>query len=94
MAEYVTLLGAEDVAHAARNMQGAADGMQRASNQFYETTERLIRALEEHNMRMERALEKLHPKCDGDHGGPCCVDPECWQRESLRTRLESIKKDA
>lgn len=21
------------------------------------------------------------PKCDGNHGGPACVDPECWQRE-------------
>jgi hypothetical protein len=22
-----------------------------------------------------------HIKCDGNHGGPVCVDPECWQRD-------------
>lgn len=25
-------------------------------------------------------LYMVKPKCDGDHGGPACPDPECWQR--------------
>lgn len=28
-------------------------------------------------------LWKLHtrpPKCDGNHGGPRCADPECWNQ--------------
>jgi hypothetical protein len=23
-------------------------------------------------------IDRLAPKCDGNHGGPRCADPECW----------------
>lgn len=35
-------------------------------------------------------------KCDGNHGGPACADPECWNRDDLTDaqRREIIEQDA
>ena len=36
-------------------------------------------------------------KCDGNHAGPRCADPECWHDERLRVRvaeLEAVHEDA
>lgn len=30
----------------------------------------------------ERAAQHKAAKCDGDHGGPRCADPECWNDSS------------
>jgi hypothetical protein len=30
----------------------------------------------------ETVDEPAAEKCDGDHGGPKCVDPECWNTDS------------
>ena len=45
MTEFVTLLGAEDVQHAGRQMRDAAESMSRAAGYFDEVTTRLIRDL-------------------------------------------------
>lgn len=55
MNDYVTLVGAEEVARAGHNMRAAADEMQRAANQINETIERFTRALDEHAARIEAA---------------------------------------
>lgn len=65
MADYVTLLGAEQVSNAGHNMQGAAETMTRAANQIWESNERLIRALEDHALRIELATAAQKEKGDG-----------------------------
>jgi hypothetical protein len=60
MADYVTLLGAEEVSRAARNIQGAADDLNRALAGFSDTVERLRVVLEEHAARIEKAMEPHH----------------------------------
>lgn len=58
MADYMTLLGAEDVSRAGHNMEHAAEIMQRAASQFEATVERLIRALDDHATRIENAAQE------------------------------------
>lgn len=53
MADYITLLGAEQVQRAASQMDGAASEMTRAANTFDCAVDRLIRAMQEHADRME-----------------------------------------
>jgi hypothetical protein len=55
MSDYVTLLGAEQVASAGQYMRGAANDMERAANTISASVDRLIRALEEHATRVEAA---------------------------------------
>ena len=50
MAEYITLLGAEEVSRAATRMQAAASEMTNAANQ-------ISVALEEHRRSMEQLLD-------------------------------------
>jgi hypothetical protein len=58
MTEYVHLIGAEEVSRAASTISASADDMRSAARSFAETTDRLIRALDEHAMRVEIAIEK------------------------------------
>ena len=55
MADYVTLFGAEQMQSAASRMASAAEEMQRASNIISESVDRLVRALDDHAMRIEAA---------------------------------------
>lgn len=55
MSGYVTLLGAEQVQAAANRMASAADDMQRAASSISESVERLVRALDDHAIRIEAA---------------------------------------
>ena len=52
MAEYVTLLGAEDVSRAAGRMQSAAEEMSRAASNFQS-------AMEQHQRFMDDLLQRL-----------------------------------
>lgn len=58
MSDYVTLMGSEDVSRAGHNMTHAAEAMQRAASQFESVAERLIRALDDHAMRIENAIQE------------------------------------
>lgn len=55
MADYIILLGAEQVQSAGSRIAQAADEMQRAANLISESADRLIRALDDHAMRVEAA---------------------------------------
>lgn len=55
MADYMTLIGAEDVQRAGGRMASAAEDMQRAANIISESVDRLIRALDDHAIRIEAA---------------------------------------
>lgn len=54
MSEYITLLGAEDVARAGRQMASAADDMQRAASSISESLDMSLRRFEELVERLER----------------------------------------
>ncbi len=56
--EYVTLLGAENVEHAAREIAGAAERMERATSQLDFTLERFATRFEESAQRIVDAVEK------------------------------------
>lgn len=58
MSNYTTLLGAEQVADAARSISAAAAEMQRAATHLEYTTERLVRAFDVHASRIEEAMNK------------------------------------
>lgn len=53
MAEYMTLLGAEDVRQAASTMRSAADDMQRAAMSIDESMQRALRQFEDCVLRLE-----------------------------------------
>ncbi|NID15019.1 hypothetical protein [Luteibacter yeojuensis] len=55
MADYVTLLGAEQVQAAGHHMARAADDMRNAAYSISESVDRLTRALDEHASRIEAA---------------------------------------
>jgi Sec-independent protein translocase protein TatA len=57
--EMMHLIGAEQVERAGHSMASAAEAMQRAASSMESTAERLIRAMDEAAMRMERAAEQL-----------------------------------
>lgn len=56
---HVTLLGAETVDQAARNMSGAAETMLRAATYFDDVAMRLMAAMDESARRMEAAAERI-----------------------------------
>lgn len=54
---------------------------------------------------LDQDLAGAPVKCDGNHGGPACADPECWQRDEPEARaklptegglfrMESVGQDA
>lgn len=53
MAEFITLLGAEDVTRAASSMRSSAEGMLRAANIISESNDQFIRRFEDLVTRME-----------------------------------------
>jgi hypothetical protein len=55
--DYTTLLGAEGVERAGRNMQSAAEHFDRCMFNFDAAVDRLIRALDEHASRIEAAIK-------------------------------------
>lgn len=57
MSGHVTLLGSEEVEAAGRNMQGAADQISRAVQQFEDATLRLSAMLEEKLGTLEQILD-------------------------------------
>lgn len=60
MAEYVTLLGADDVSRAGRQMQDAADRMSGAASTISESLYRHQIVLEEFIARFEQAVARLN----------------------------------
>ncbi len=58
MSEYITLLGAEDVAKAGRNMQSAAETMSRAASQIEESNRVFLMRFEELIFRLEQANQE------------------------------------
>jgi hypothetical protein len=54
MSEYITLLGAEDVSRAGRQMASAADDMLRAASIISESNDLFIRRFDELVTRMEQ----------------------------------------
>ena len=61
MSQYVTLIGAETVDRAGHNMRDAAQTISYAARQISEDIGRLIRALDEHAERIERAMQGTTP---------------------------------
>lgn len=57
MADYVTLIGAEDVRAAGNSMRSAADEMRSAAGSIDNTMERQQRFMDDWLMRLERILE-------------------------------------
>ncbi|MGE5452216.1 MAG: DUF551 domain-containing protein [Acidobacteriota bacterium] len=35
--------------------------------------------------------QELKPKCDGNHGGPRCADPECWNDSPVESEPHGVK---
>jgi len=62
MSEYITLLGAEDVSRAGRQMAGAADQMQSAASQIEESSRVFLMRFEALVNRLEQANRE---KTDG-----------------------------
>lgn len=58
MAEYVTLLGAEQVQNAASTMRHAAEDMQRAASSYYETVMQQQRFMNDWLDRFEQIVSK------------------------------------
>ena len=58
MADYITLVGAEEVSRAATRMSSAADDMLRAASIYSEAVDRLNRQVEDQIMRLERLMEE------------------------------------
>lgn len=61
MAEYVTLLGAEDVRSAGNAMRSAADDMRSAASSIDSTLDRHQRFLDDWLQRFEAAIERSAP---------------------------------
>lgn len=59
MADYITLLGAEDVRSAASSMRSAADTMSSAASHIDHALERHRRFMDDWLSRLEAALAKL-----------------------------------
>jgi uncharacterized protein YukE len=59
MAEYITLLGSEQVQNAARQMQSAADRMQSAASSFEFQVERFLRGTAELSAAIDRLAETV-----------------------------------
>lgn len=62
MAEYMTLIGSDDVRSAGRNMQDAAERIERAMSQFNTDVGRLSSILDEHAMRIEHAIAQQNKR--------------------------------
>lgn len=62
MAEYVTLMGAEDVRSAGRSMQQAADDMSSAARSLSETLWQHRQFMDDWLMRLEQVLTDALPK--------------------------------
>ncbi len=62
MAEYITLLGAEDVQRAGNTIRAAAETMAQAAASIDHSNEMFLRRYEELVSRMEQAAEKIHEK--------------------------------
>lgn len=58
MADYMTLLGSEEVSRAGHNMKHAASEMASAAQYMDSVADRLIRALDDHATRLERLHEE------------------------------------
>lgn len=59
MSDYITLLGAEQVQHAARSIQAAAEEMARAASYSDETARQQRQFMDDWLQRFEQAIEKL-----------------------------------
>jgi hypothetical protein len=59
VSDYVTLLGAETVQHAASSMSASAETMRSAASTIYDSNFRLSQILDEYVTRFERAVEQL-----------------------------------
>jgi hypothetical protein len=59
MADYITLLGAEQVQTAANTMRGAAEEMMRAASENSYVAERQRQFMDDWLLRFEGAIEKL-----------------------------------
>ena len=59
MAEYITLLGAEDVQNAANTMRRAADSMAMSLSNFSEQADMRLRRVEDLVCRIESVVERL-----------------------------------
>ena len=57
MSDYITLLGAENVASAGHRMAGAAQDMERAATSISETFNRFTRVMDDYVGRIERAID-------------------------------------
>jgi hypothetical protein len=66
MAENIYLQGSEEVERAARTIDAAADGMQRAANQMDESLTRFLRDFDQMVSRLEDL--SLAPQADGEKG--------------------------
>ena len=62
MADYVTLLGAEQVSNAARQIAGAAEDMRRAASQMDDTFSRQRQFLDDWLLRLESVLSQTKDK--------------------------------
>ena len=58
MSDHITLLGAEQVQSAGSRMASAADDMRIAANTFGDHIDRMVRALDEHAVRIEAAVQR------------------------------------
>lgn len=56
MADYVTLLGAENVQRAGHEISSAAERIAWAASSITESNDRLMRALDAHATRIEQAI--------------------------------------
>ena len=59
MTDYITLLGAESVERAGRNIVGAAEQMQRAADQIGDSLRFHRECIDEWATRMERLVDRL-----------------------------------
>lgn len=60
MAEYVTLMGADDVRNAGHRMSGAADTMRSAAGNIDDALRRHQQFMDDWLQRFEAAIEKLN----------------------------------
>lgn len=58
MADYIHLVGAEEVSRAGNNMRAAADTMSQAASSISESNDQFLRRFEDLVTRMEHALRK------------------------------------
>ncbi len=65
MADYITLLGAEEVSRAASSMRDAAETMSRAASNFDYSIQANQRFMDDWLARFEAAVERLAPTQKG-----------------------------